>query len=164
MKSPPEQRLFGLIVVLAFLTGLTFGLTVLFLGTIIYNFIQSGFYALAPSSYDWPLSALPSIIEGAFFVLLSITINLCLQFLKVQSSRRVFAKHGLKIIGFFLMGLGVDILLNKPLYLALTVLKSPSFVVLVSEFALTFLCALVVPASLIWYLLVRDKRRVAQRG
>lgn len=163
-KLTPEQRLFKRTVTLAFLTGLAFGLMIWFLGTDTYNFIRSGFMnpLLWPPSFVWPLNAVRVIVEGAFIALLSGTINLSSQFLNVpqwENSRSAFlrsSKHISMIMGFFIMGGGVEMLLDKPLTLALADLKASSLEILIGEIALTALCVLVIPISLSWYLLRKD--------
>ncbi len=159
MKSTPESRLFGRLVVLVFLLGLVFGLAGLFLGIRISHFIQSGFDPLAPSpSFGWPLDEFQSILDGAFLVLLVTTTDLCSQFLSApqwKNGRGVFirfCRHFSMILGFLLMSGGIVSLLEKPLNLPELAIN----IVLI----LLFLPGI---GALSWYLLVRDKRRVLPR-
>lgn len=166
MKSASEYRLFRRIVVLAFLLGLVFGLVGLFLGLRIYNFIRSGFDPLAPSIFGWPIESLQIILGGAFLVLLLTTADLCSQFLKGsqwKSDRRAFfqfCEYFLKILGILLIGGGMILLLEKPLNLPELKLSS------LQELVVAIILVLLLPlgiGTLSWYLLVRDKRRAAQR-
>lgn len=170
MQFTPEQRLVARIVGLAFLLGFIFSPALLLTGIRIYHFIRSGFDPLIPPySFGWPLDEFLMILTGSSMVLVPTFNHWYSQFLKGPQWRngrhtilRV-SEHGSRFMGFFLAGLGLDLLLNKPLNSALTESKASSLEILVSEIALTVLCALVIPIFLSWYLFVQDKRREVQR-
>lgn len=171
VQLTPEQRLVARLVGLAFLLGLIYSQVSLFTGIRIYKSIRSGFDPLTPSySFGWPLDEFLMILTGTFTVLLPALNNLYAQFLKGPQWRNGrhtilrLSEHGSRFMGFFLAGLGIDLLLDKPLTFTLTNLKASSLEVLISEMALTLLCALVVPIFLSWYLFVREKHREVQRG
>jgi len=161
MKSTQEKRLFKRIVFFTFLLGLVSGPYGWLIGTKAWYFIQAGFDPLTTRSLDWPLEDLQTILNGALWLLVPTVLDLCSPFLtgpQWKQNRRTliqFSLYFLRISGAVLVSSGCLSLFEKPL-------KFPSLLVLVVDIISIALFP-IGACFLSWYLLARDKRRIAQR-
>lgn len=133
---------------------------VILIGVHTYNFILRPIFF-----FDWPLGPLQIALSGIMFVFYSEVMHVRAQFLvfwqkvnNINDSRWMFERFQRRIfswVGFFIMGLGLILLISKPLRfpdLILSNIQQIFLAVFIAFILLGIIC-------ISWYLYLRDKRR-----
>lgn len=157
MISRHVQRLFIRFMRLNLLLGISMGMWMALIGIRAYNFV------LKPVLFfDWPLGPLQIVLNGAMFV--------CYGELTYLRSQLPFSLRGIRApkwalvkfqrrffnsVGLFFAGLGLELLISKPLKFPDPALSSIQQVLL-TIFLVSILLGII---SINWYLYLRDKRR-----
>lgn len=163
MTPVSEQRLFIRMMRFNLLLGMSVGMWVMLIGIDAY-----GFFLRPVLFFNWPLGPFQIILSGAVFVFCGEAIHSRSRFLAfrqkanginasrwafVQFQRRIF-----KSVGFFIIGLGLFLLISKPLKLPNPILSTNQQIFLTALLALIWLGII----GMSWFFYLRDKRHDAQ--